>query len=152
MTRPDQLLAAAALALGALAVWPWIAPALPPASSTGAAESIARTPAIAAMPPLATYAAVFERPLFSPSRRPPAEGKAPAVDADAGRYRLLGLLAAGKTRRALIADGNRRIEVGEGATLGASTVARIEHDRVVLSSPSGQSEMRLRRTDAEPSR
>ena len=69
--------------------------------------------------------------------------------AEAARYRLLGLLTVGATRRALIADGNRRFEIAEGASLGSSTVARIEQDRVVLSSPSGQVEMRLHRPEPD---
>jgi hypothetical protein len=45
----------------------------------------------------------------------------------------------------LIADGERRFEIAEGATLEGWTVARIEQDRVLLSSSSGRAVLTLRR-------
>jgi len=58
-------------------------------------------------------------------------------------------LTVGDARRALIADGSRRVEVAEGAPLGIWTVTRIERDRVLLSSAAGQMEMRLRHTEPD---
>src|SRR5437870_1890743 len=104
MTRTDRLLAVAAIAVGALVAWPWLASA--PAPVAEASERVSPSPPLAPLPPLATFAAVFERPLFSPTRRPPPDGKAPAVSStDAARYRLLGLMTVGNARRALIAEG-----------------------------------------------
>jgi general secretion pathway protein N len=144
--RLNHVLAGAAVLLSAAAVYPWLAAQSIPAIATGAAEIPRTAAAITPLPPLASFPAVFERPLFSPSRRPPAIEKPPALGSGlGGRYQLLGLVSAGGTRRALIADGNRRVEIAEGAALDGWTVARIEQDRVVLSSPEGQTVLKLRR-------
>lgn len=141
--------AGAAFLLAGLAIWPWVAP---PEASGRAAEAGSTTPpppAILDLPSLTTFQSVFERPLFTPSRRPPADAKAPAVGIGvAERYRLLGLMTAGQARRALLAEGARRFEIAEGAALDGWVVARIEQDRVVLSSPSGEAELRLQRASS----
>jgi hypothetical protein len=129
--------------LTGLAIWPWVAPLAAP-GLVAEAGTPPPAPAIADLPPLATFRAVFERPLFSPSRRPPAQAPVPGTGG-AARYRLLGVLTAGPTRRALLAEGKRRFEIAEGAALDGWTVARIEQDRVVLSSPGGETELRLHR-------
>ena len=96
------------------------------------------------MPPLTKFSVIGERPLFSPSRRPVAGEKAahagPGVEQ---RYRLLGLLNTGDARRALLAEGKRRFAVSEGAMLDGWRIARIEHDRIVLSSPAGEAVLQL---------
>ena len=144
--RLNHVLAGAGILLSMLAIWPWVAPLAAPGRAAAVADTPPPVPAIADLPPLATFRAVFERPLFSPSRRPPADGKAPVLGIGiAERYRLLGLLTAGQARRALLAEGTRRFEVAEGAALDGWTVARIEQDRVVLSSPGGETELRLHR-------
>ena len=53
-------------------------------------------------------------------------------------YRLLGLVTAGPTRRAWLAEGTRNFEIGEGDMLEGWTVQRIEQNRLVLSSPAGE--------------
>ena len=142
-------LAGAAVLLAGLAIWPWVAPV--EASGRLAETTDTPVPAIADLPPLATFRAVFERPLFSPSRRPPPDGKAPGPGIGvAERYRLLGLVTAGEARRALLAEGTRRFEIAEGAALDGWIVARIEQDRVVLSSPRGKTELRLQRARGNP--
>jgi hypothetical protein len=144
--RLNHVLAGAGILLSMLAIWPWVAPLAAPGRATAAADTPPPPPAIADLPPLATFRAVFERPLFSPSRRPPTDGTTPVLGTGiAERYRLLGLLTAGQARRALLAEGTRRFEVAEGAALDSWTVTRIEQDRVVLSSPSGETELRLHR-------
>ncbi|MGH7092093.1 MAG: hypothetical protein ACREFB_00990, partial [Stellaceae bacterium] len=98
-------------------------------------------------PPAAQFAAVAERPLFSPSRRPPA-GKAPTV-AGGGieqRYRLIGVVTVGHEPRALLLEGARRFELGVGGRLDGFTVLHIEHARVVLASPAGQAVLPLRQS------
>jgi len=129
------LTAAAALLAGA-AAWPWLAePAA--AGNVAAPAPEAGAAAIAPLPPLANFAAMVDRPLFAPSRRPNPTDRTLAV---AGlRYRLIGIVAAGKDRHALLADpsGPRSIEIGEGAALDGWTVDKIEQDRVILSGPTG---------------
>jgi hypothetical protein len=91
------------------------------------------------LPPLARFASISERPLFSPSRKPaPGEKAAPAGPGIEQRYRLLGLMNTGDSRRALLAEGKRRFAIAEGGSLEGWRVARIEHDRVVLSSAAGE--------------
>ena len=136
--RLNHLLGAAAAALVALAVWPWlISPA--PARSVAAALDTAAAQPVPSLPPLARFAAISERPLFSPTRKPaPGEKAAPAGPGIDQRYRLLGLMNTGDSRRALLAEGKRRFVIAERGILEGWTVARIEHDRVVLSSPAGE--------------
>jgi hypothetical protein len=99
---------------------------------------------IPALPAPAAFAAIGERPLFSASRRP-ATAVSNTVSSTAARYRLLGLITVGGARHGLVADGARRVEVGEGTALGGWTVTRIEPDRVVLSSPQGEAMLTLER-------
>ncbi|MGH7087717.1 MAG: hypothetical protein ACREFQ_02330, partial [Stellaceae bacterium] len=86
--RPVPLaLAAANCGVLLLALWPWIAPAgdartaaLPPPLRTAAAD------AIPTLPPAHTFAAIAERPLFAPTRRPDAAAPA-APTGFAAQYR-----------------------------------------------------------------
>ncbi|HLY44327.1 MAG TPA: hypothetical protein VKQ73_02005 [Stellaceae bacterium] len=156
LTLPPWLLlhptfAGATLLLLVLAAYPWLAPISAPAGLAAAAEARPATLQISPLPPLRMFAAVFERPLFSTTRRPsPAEPISPGAGSVAGRYQLLGVVSAGGDRRALVADGARRFEVVAGATLDGWTVARIEHDRLVLSLAGDERVLRLRRASASP--
>jgi hypothetical protein len=142
--RLNHALLAVAGLLALLAVWPLLPvreppplrPAPPPAPST-----------LASLPPAAQFAAVAARPLFSPSRRPPA-GPAPTVTGGSieQHYRLIGVVTVGHERRALLLEGTRRFEVGVGGRLDGFTVSRIDHGRVVLASPAGQVVLPLRQT------
>jgi hypothetical protein len=149
MLRANHLLGTAAAALVVLAVWPWVqspSAANPnrPASNTGAAA-----PAIAPLPPVARFAAIAERPLFSPSRRPvPGEKAAPAGPGIEQRYHLLGLVTVGDTKRALLSEGKRRLVIPEGALLEGWRV-HIEHDRVVLTSSAGEAVLPMQPTAGE---
>ena len=142
--RLDHVLGAAAAVFLLLLVWPWLQS--PPAVQTAAApnEQPAPAPELSAMPPVARFSAISERPLFSPSRRPVVgEKAAPTGPGIEQRYRLLGLLNTGDTRRALLAEGKRRFAIAEGAMLEGWRIARIEHDRIVLSSPAGEAVLHL---------
>jgi general secretion pathway protein N len=148
--RPDanHLLAAAAILIGGAALYPWLAPIpvapIPAVTVAGGALDPARTMVKpVALPPLDSFASVLARPLFSPSRRPPANAKV-ASSALVGRYVLLGLVSVGDKRHALVADGERRIELAEGAAIDGWTVSRIEQDRVTLTSPAGRATLTLR--------
>jgi hypothetical protein len=145
----SQLLLAVAALFAAAAVWPWVAPITPPSSA--AARDSAAAATVPTLPPPAAFAAVSERPLFSPSRRPPAVAAAPLASAVAARYRLIGVIAIGGNRRALLADGLRRIEISEGGALDNWTVSRIEQDRVVFATPGGETALALQRASPEAS-
>jgi hypothetical protein len=136
--RLNHVLGALAAVFAAVAIWPWLMPPIP--TSRPAAEPSTVAPALSAtnLPGLATYAAIVERPLFVPSRRPPPG----ATSSIAGRYRLLGIV-----------DGTRRIEIGEGDAIDGWTVKAIEQDRVLLTSPAGEAAaLKLARSAPEPAK
>jgi len=143
-----QLTAGAALLLVAAAIWPWVAPAGAP-RNTASTEGAAPPPPLRMLPPLTALSAIAERPLFSPTRRPNAPAAAPVETSQPGRYRLLGVIGVGNSRRALVVDGSRRIEISEGGALDTWTVKRIEIDRVVLATPHGETVLSVQRAGPE---
>ena len=153
MHRRTLALAAANVVAAALVLWPWLPErAHPPRFPE--THGVADAPALARLPPPATFAATAQRPLFSPSRRPPAMAAQPGTSALAGRYRLQGLVIAGKARRALVADvaGGRKLELGEGDAIEGWVVKRIERDAVVLVSPAGEATLTLGAGGAPPAK
>ena len=73
--RANHLLIAAATLFAALSIGPW----LPSAANPAPAEpEIAAPPSLSEIPPLSHFAAISERPLFQPSRQPPAAEHRPA--------------------------------------------------------------------------
>lgn len=148
--RPRQALGAAAVLLATLAVWPWLVPPVPVIRPLATPPASPPASVLATLPPIASYAAIVERPLFAPSRRPPP-GIAAATGAPAeSRYRLVGIVANGARRKAFVADGARRIEIGEGDMLDGWTVKQIGSDRILLSSADGEAALRLKPAAAEP--
>jgi hypothetical protein len=148
--RLNHALGGAIVLFGLLAAWPWLMPLSSPTRRAAAPEA-APGAALAPLPPLPSYAAIVERPLFAPTRRP-APG-APVVSAGPsaeGRYRLIGIVGNGPKRHAFIADGTRRAEISEGDTFDNWTVKEIGADRVVLASPAGETMLKLSRTAPEP--
>lgn len=143
--RPNHALLALAAVLAGLAAWPLLPARELPLRPLGPASP---APVPASLPSATHFAAVAARPLFSPSRRPPTESRAPAAASGfaAGRYRLIGVVNEGSEQRALLLDGAHRIELGVGGRLGGFAVSRIDHDRVVLISPTGQAVLTLRQS------
>ncbi|HVH79352.1 MAG TPA: hypothetical protein VM782_08175, partial [Stellaceae bacterium] len=107
--------------------------------------------ALAALPPLTSYAAIAERPLFTPSRRVSSSAAAttlgPSIES---RYRLLGIVVTGPKKKAFFAEGARRSEVAEGDILDGWRVKEIGRDRVRLTSPSGEATLVLKPSQSEP--
>lgn len=137
--------------LAGVAIYPWAMPA----SSTPRPAQIAgkphSTPRVETLPPIVRFTAVFQRPLFSPLRRPDLPERQPgAANGLGGRYQLLGVVHAGEVRRALVADGDRKVELHEGSLLDGWTAMQIDHDRVVFSSSAGRAVLTLRRPGAVP--
>jgi general secretion pathway protein N len=134
-----------AVLLAGLAVWPWLfGPSPARTAAVSGTEAASSAPPLSALPPLAKFSVISERPLFSPSRKPaPGAKAAPAGPGIEQRYRLLGLINTGSSRRALLAEGKRRFAIGEGEVLEGWTVARIEHDRIVLSGSAGEAVLML---------
>jgi type II secretory pathway component PulC len=89
--------------------------------------------------PFTDFAAILERPLFAPSRRPTPVEKAATVAIES-RYRLQGVVSVGNARHALIAPvtGGAALELSEGDALEGWSVKTIESDRIVLTSPAGE--------------
>ena len=137
-------LAAANLLVAALVVWPWLSDSARTLQRP-AARAVAEAPMLPTLPPFSEFAAASERPLFSPSRRPPTAEQR-GTSALEERYRLLGLVIAGKAKRALVGEiaGGRRFEVGEGDAIEGWAVKRIERDAVVFASPAGETTLMLR--------
>jgi hypothetical protein len=148
--RVNHALGGAALLFGLLAAWPWLVPPSPP-PHRAAAPATAPVATLAPLPPLAGFAAIVERPLFAPTRRPalaaPVVSAGPPVE---GRYRLIGIVGTAAKRHAFIADGARRADLGEGDTFDGWTVKEIGADRVVLTSPAGETVLKLSRAAPEP--
>jgi len=142
-------LAGANLAVAAIVLLPWLPAAAPSAPVSLRSEGDA--PKLARLPRFADLGATIERPLFAPSRRATSPGQAATLGI-ASRYRLQGLVIAGAARHAIIAPiaGGPALELGEGDALEGWTVKRIEHDRVVLSSATGEATLALER--AAPSK
>ena len=137
-------LVAATLLLAGAAVWPWLPSGPASAEAVAPASRASEGAAVPDLPPLANLASIAQRPLFSPSRRPATIEKPAAAPAGfSGRYRLVGLIAAGGHRRALLAEGTHTVEIGEGEALDGWAVKRIEQDRLVLSSAAGETVLTL---------
>jgi hypothetical protein len=137
-------LAGANLVVAAIVLLPWLPAATPPAPAAALREGDA--PRLQRLPRFADVSATIERPLFTPSRRPAAPEQAASVGI-ASRYRLQGLVIAGAARHAIVSPvaGGPALELGPGDAVAGWTVTRIEHDRVVLSSPAGEATLALER-------
>jgi len=88
------------------------------------------------MPPLPDFAAVTERPLFAPDRRP--HEAPPQIAGSAGPIALTGIVIEQQKRYALINEGAplpRRI--AEGERLAVGTVKQILPDRIVIAAAGG---------------
>lgn len=146
--RLEHLLGAALALVALLALWPWIAP------EAGSAPRLDKPapppPQIAPLPPQSAFSAIVDRPLFSPTRRPPPGARSSGTAAGLeSRYQLLGLVVSDSVQRAWLADGARHFELGLGDKLDGWTVAKIEQDRLVLTSPAGEAVLGLRRPAEE---
>jgi hypothetical protein len=141
--RLNHTLGAAAILFAALAVWPWLFPPVPATRPLAVPPANAPAPALAPLPPLASFAAIVERPLFSPSRRPPPGATGALGASIESRYRLIGIVATGPKKKAFVAEGTRRLEIAAGDTLDGWTVSEIGQDRVRLTSPAGEASLKL---------
>jgi hypothetical protein len=148
--RLNHALGGTAIFCALLAAWPWMVPPSLPTTEPRAAPSAGfLAPAFAALPPLASFSATVERPLFTPSRRPPAGAETAAGPSIESRYRLLGVVTTGPTKKAFAVDGTRHVEITEGNTLDGWSVKEIRSDRVLLTSPAGEAVLKLKPTAPE---
>ena len=148
-TQPRGLtlsLAALTALLAVVAVWPWL-PSARPASRPTPAAAGAEPVAAPALPALTAFSDTVERPLFWPARRRLSAG-APAAGATLleQRYKLLGIVAVGDVRRAVLGDtaGHRTIELAEDGVLDGWTLKHIDVESVSFDGPSGTTTLALR--------
>lgn len=143
----ELLLIGLCVALAALAVWPWVA--LDAATSPRVAPSAIASAPLAegdlALPPLETFRATVERPLFTATRAPPQVRPAQEAGGELilGRYRLTGVMIAKENTTVLLrpATGGKVIRLGRGQELDGWKVVSITADQIVLSS--GGKEQRI---------
>jgi len=136
------------------AIWPWL-PSTHTMSQATPAATVAERVTAPALPALAAFSDTVERPLFWPARRRiSAAGPVAGATLLEQRYRLLGIVAIGEVRRAVLDDisGHRTVELAEHAALDGWTLTRIEADSVTFEGPSGTTTLALRPGAGSPSR
>lgn len=120
----------------ALAAWPWLpldaagpAPAIRPPGAVGVVAE-----AELAMPPLDSFRATVERPLFVATRSPARPVEAAGPDLILGRYRLTGVMIASERTTVLLrpATGGKVIRLEQGQELDGWKVVTITPDHIVL--------------------
>ncbi len=125
------------------------------ASELGAVDSVAEVTAppsvlkatVAPAPDAALLSGVAVtlqgRPLFSPSRRPPAAAPVTAEAAADGLPRLAGVIVGPSGRHAIFVDSTGHPRVGtEGSSIGGFTVRAIAPGEVTVSSSAGERVLR----------
>jgi hypothetical protein len=106
-----------------------------------------------AMPPVQTFAAVTDRPLFSQARRPAPQGNTEAQGAWSD-FTLAGIIIAPQSREVLIMHGRppALAHIQEGQDIDGWTVTSILPDHIVLQSGGTEHELRLVKSiDLSPS-
>ena len=143
-------LATAGLVLAAFALAvtvAWEIGAFAPAEHATAPRPLASAAAVVAtVPPDHTsdwVRTILARPLFSPDRRPPAQGSVIAGDTSVGLPRLSGVLVGPFGRTAIFAsDGDKPLVVGEGGQVAQWTVRVIQAGSVEVVGPGGARTLR----------
>jgi hypothetical protein len=124
----------------------------PPASlrSSELAPLDVAEPAAPAPPALSAFAAIAERPLFSPDRRPPATvaDGSPAAGAAPPPLALLGVAGFEGDRVAIARLGDETLRLRAGAAVEGWTVVGVEPRAVTLRA--GAAEHRVRLGDPSP--
>lgn len=113
--------------------------------ATGTEIRVAPRPAVRRpMPEKTTFAAIIERPLFSPSRRPRSE-ETPIAPTPILDFSLLGVVISTGEPLALVKPGagGEPVRVKEGEGISGWTVSRIESDRILVRHGGMERELRL---------
>ncbi len=134
-------LSAVACGLAVVLAWeiglfePSLGPITPPHHSTAVAA-----PEVVAPDHTNEWVAnILSRPLFSPDRRPPADGSVVAGAGLAGLPRLSGVMVGPFGRSAIFApDGGKPLIVSEGGRIAAWTVQAIRANAVEVIGPDGK--------------
>ena len=104
-----------------------------------------------AMPPVQTFSAVTDRPLFAQTRRPAPQGNAESLGAWSD-FTLAGIIIAPQSREVLIMHGKppALAHIQEGQDVDGWTVTSILPDHVVLQNGGTEHELKLVKS-ADPS-
>ena len=117
----------------------------PPRPAAAAANTPASAARLPPPTPLARYAEVWQKPLFSPDRKPSAH--AAGGTSNIGELQLTGIILTPQLRMALLrnANGGQEIRVREGSALpdGSSTLVELQPRAAVFDSSSGRTELKL---------
>ena len=95
------------------------------------------------------YAEVVDRPLFSPSRRqapPPPPPEQPKQQMQTGLFQLTGTIQVGDKLYAFLKEtkSGKGVRAAQGDSLSSGAkLAKVEHDRVVLTQYDGEEEVKL---------
>jgi hypothetical protein len=134
----SALLGTLCAAFAALAVWPWVQSggATPPLVSAAASSPGPIAEADLSLPPLETFSATTERPLFTATRSPPRAAVDSGGELILGRYRLTGVMIARDRTTVLLrpVGGGKVIRLGQGQELDGWKVLTITADHIVLGS------------------
>jgi general secretion pathway protein N len=105
-----------------------------------------------ALPPLESYAEVAQRPLFSPSRKPPPPDAARETLGNSSSFVLLGIVISERGKYTLIQHGRPPVtaRLTEGQTLEGWTIQEIRPDRVTLQNAVTQQELKLKDVKDRP--
>ena len=143
------LLAGLAIGLGGLLYWQWTGWPPPPPGRGVASPQAADAPATKVSDPMADlkpledreeYAAVKDRPLFRPDRRPPKDEPAEVVEAppveesDLGGFDLTGIIISPGLTTAWVKDPQQQtpVRLRPGESLAGWTVTDIRADSLVV--------------------
>jgi hypothetical protein len=97
------------------------------------------------LPPLQSFSAITDRPLFSQSRRPPAAQPSTTSIGSASSFVLAGVIITHGSREVMIQHGKPPTiaHLQQGQTIEGWTVTAIDEDRVLLDSGETQYELKL---------
>jgi hypothetical protein len=116
---------------------------LPPATHSSPNRSDGGAERVFALPPIDAFAEVTNRPLFSPTRRPPEHAEDALGSTD--ELVLTGIVVSAFDRTALIRHGQplKTARVREGQSIAGWTVRSISTDRVLIENAGTEHELRL---------
>jgi hypothetical protein len=97
------------------------------------------------LPPLESFSAITDRPLFTQSRRPPAIQASTASVGAAASFVLAGIIISHESREVLIIHGKPPImsHLQQGQAIEGWTVTAIDQDRVILGGGETRYELKL---------